>query len=278
MIVDTHAYCLPPRLRDIKAGLPAADHIIAKAIHRHPDGGWVLPMSSPERIRASMRDAGIDRSVLIAFPWASASLCRENNDFILAEAEAAPRLFDAVCSVQPKDPRFLAEARRCLDAGAVGIKINPAWQGYSLDDARLDKLLALVARKGAYLLTHIDQPFRISPTSPGHLVRLAARNPKARIVAAHMGGLAGLYASFGSTAKALKNVWFDTAVSETMEFVSYYCQSGLADRVLFGSDYPFNYCHSQKTVLQRLRKLRLGHKSETAILGGNWLRLRKTRR
>lgn len=272
-VIDTHAYCLPPRLRDPRARLPASEAAVARAIHRHRDGGWVLPLSAPEAIERSMRRCGIDASALIAFPWATPALCAENNDFVLAQARAFPGRFYAVCSVQPAKAGHLAEARRALNAGAVGIKINPEWQGWTLDDGKARRLMGLLADSGAYLLTHVDQPFRESRTSPARLLALARAHPKTRIVAAHMGGLLPFYEKLPWIRPALENVWFDTAVSETLDTVRWAVERGLGRRLLFGTDHPFNAPHDQATVLSRLKKLGLPRAVLANVLGGNYRRL-----
>lgn len=272
-IIDSHAYCLPPRLRDTKARLPASESAVTKAIHRHKDGAWVLPLSAPAIIARSMSRCGIDASALIAFPWATPALCVENNDFVLETARAAPKRFYAVCSVQPAGAGHLAEARRALDAGAVGIKINPEWQGWTLDDGKARRLMGLIADAGAYLLTHIDQPFRRSNASPAALLSLARAHPDTRIVAAHMGGLLPFYEKLPWIRPVLKNVWFDTAVSETLDTVRWAVERGLGRRLLFGTDHPFNAPHDQATVLTRLKRLGLPKGVLADILGDNYGRL-----
>ena len=271
MIIDSHVYCLPPRLRDPLVRLPASEAAVRTAIHRHPDGPRVLPFSSPESIGRSMKAGGIYRSVFVSFPWYEPRLCAENNDFVLSQARDLG--FWAVCSVQPARLGWKEEARRCLSAGAVGIKVNPAWQGGALDDPSVLRLAGLVEQENAFLLAHTDQPTRDSSASPARLLELARRRPRTRIVAAHMGGLLGLYADLPWIKPLLKNLWFDTAVSETMRMVGWYVQAGLAGRLLFGTDYPFNACHSQSKVLARLRGLGLGKASEASVLGGNFLKL-----
>lgn len=272
-VVDSHVYCLPPRLRDPGVHLPASEAAVAKAIHEHHDGGWVLPLSAPEAILKSMEESLIDASVLVSFPWAESSHCRENNDFILEQRAKRAERFMAVCSVQPLRAGALEEAERCLKAGAIGIKINGGWQGYELKDDVVGALARLIREKGAFILCHIDQPFRNSPTSPAHLLELARKNPGTRFVAAHMGGLLGLYGELPDIKPALSNVWFDTAVSDTVEMVRYYVSAGLEDKILFGTDHPFNHCHSQKLVRDRLEALGLGAAAQDKIFSGNLKRL-----
>lgn len=50
---------------------------------------------------------------------------RAANDAVLAEVARSGGRLHALCRVQPRAPGALEEARRCMDAGAVGIKLHP---------------------------------------------------------------------------------------------------------------------------------------------------------
>jgi uncharacterized protein len=271
-MIDAHVYCLPPRLRQADVLLPASERSIQEAIHRHPEGPYALALSAPEAILASMDQAGIHRSVLVAFPWADPELCRENNDFILETASGVER-FLPICSVQPDCPEALNEASRVLHAGAVGIKVNPVWQKYDLDDPRMNELAITIQSTQAFLMLHVDQPYKTSPASPARLYALARKHPGLRILAAHLGGLLGLSTLHPPVARTLANVWYDTAVSSTLEMVRWYCQAGLADKMVLGTDFPFNHSHSQKQVVDDLGRLNLKADVLTKVFQGNFCRL-----
>lgn len=273
-MLDAHVYSLPARLRDPAVDLPPGDEAVVRAIHRHPEGPYALSLSAPEAIRESMDRCGIRRSVLVSFPWDSPGLCRENNDHVLGQAAADPR-FLAVCSARPGLPGWEEEVRRTLAAGAAGIKINPVWQHLELDGPEVLELAALAEEAGTFLMVHVDHAYRRSPASPARLFALAERRPGLRILAAHLGGLLGLHALHPPVARTLANVWFDTAVSSTLEMVGFCHRAGLAERLVFGSDFPFNHCHDQITVLEGLRRLGLPPVDLEALLEGNFLRLAK---
>lgn len=271
-MIDAHVYCLPPRLRQADVRLPASERSIQEAIHRHPEGPYALALSAPEAILASMDHSGIQCSVLVAFPWADPELCRENNDYILGTAAGNER-FLAICSVQPTSPAALQEMSRVVHAGAVGIKVNPVWQKFALDDPRMDELALAVQSTQAFLMLHVDQPYKTSPASSARLYALARKHPGLRILAAHLGGLLGLSALHPPVARTLANVWYDTAVSSTLEMVRWYCQAGLADKVILGTDFPFNHSHSQKQVVDVIRGLGLDRDHWWSLSGANFSRL-----
>lgn len=267
-ITDSHVYCLPPRLREASSNFSTENLQVARAIHGHPDASWVLPLSSPSEITRSMASSGISRSILVSFPWATQDLCSENNEFIMQACKADPE-FLGICSVQPLDNGWRKEADRCAADGAVGIKVNGAWQGFELDCAAMDSVALWAGRNNKFIMTHVDQAFRKSPTSAAHLLALAERHPNTRFLAAHLGGLLGLYAPLSNMASRLQNIWFDTAVSATLYMVRMYIEAGLEKKVVFGSDFPFNHSHSQAQVLSGIRALGLASDMERAILSEN---------
>src|SRR5215210_6204128 len=59
------------------------------------------------------------------------------NTRMLELVEAHPERLKALCRLDPADGPA-EEARRCLDAGAVGFKRHPRGEGFGLTDARLD--------------------------------------------------------------------------------------------------------------------------------------------
>jgi len=269
-MIDAHVYCLPPRLRQPGVCLPDGDWAIQKAIHHHPEGPYALALAAPDAIIESMDRTGIMRSALVAFPWADPELCRENNDYILEVATGNER-FMAICAVQPANFESRQEADRVLKSGAVGIKVNPVWQKFSLEDPGVNELATTIQSHQAFMMLHVDHPFKSSPASPASLYALAEKNPGLRILAAHLGGLLGLSAVHPPVAKTLTNVWYDTAVSSTLEMVLWYCQAGQGDKVVLGTDFPFNHSHSQQQVVEGIRALGLGDDVLKGLFETNFL-------
>lgn len=264
MVIDAHVYSLPPRLQQVDCSFPAEEHGAPRAIHHSSPvsvAKRALRLSSAEEILASMSVAGVDVSVLTALPWNSPSLCVENNEYILDRAANDRLHFLPVCAVQPKNISWLRDVQECVDRGAIGLKINPEWQGFSLEDPEVIQLCSFCAEAKIFLEIHIDHAFKKSSTSAAALCSLLKSCPATKILATHLGGLLGLYFLHPPIAALLRNVWFDTAVSSTLQFVDFYLQVGLGQKVVFGSDFPFNHSHSQRQVLEGLRAR--GYDNET---------------
>ena len=271
-MIDVHVYSFPTELRNANAKLPDAEKNIVQAIYEHPEGPYALSLSSPPAIKESMKRAGITQSVLVSMPWATPELCKLNNDHVL-EQTSKENCFFAFCSVQPSQKGWEAEAERVLEQGALGIKINPEWQGVALNSPELDALADFLVKKNALLMTHIDQAYKKSTASPADLYTLAARHPNLKIVAAHMGGLLGLYSTYPPIAQGIQNVWFDTAVSATLPMIKWYVEAGLGHKIILGTDFLFNHSHSQEQVIQGINQLNLDASTFEAIYKNNLFEL-----
>jgi len=249
--------------------LPGSEQKVRLAIHDHPEGAKALSLSSPEAILSSMDRCEFDSVLLVAFPWNDPKLCTETNDFLL-NLVAQEKRFHCLCAVQPASKNFTDEADRCLRAGALGLKINPIWQGVELDGPEVDELAVFAGEAGVPVMTHVDQSYKKSIASAAALLEIAKRHPETKFLAAHLGGLLGLYAQHPPIRNAISNIWFDTAVSSTMQMVGFYVQSGLEDKILFGTDFPFNHCHDQNEPLAAFNKIGLSKEIADKILYRNY--------
>ncbi|MDQ5988527.1 MAG: hypothetical protein CSYNP_04287 [Syntrophus sp. SKADARSKE-3] len=215
-----------------------------------------------------MKKSGIERSVLVSIPWVSRDLCSENNTYILTVAKNH-ECFRAICSIQPRCRGWQDEADQCLSEGAVGLKVNPAWQGFDLDGDEMDGLAEYVRGKNRVLMVHVDHPYKKSRASAYQLLNFVGKHPHTRILATHMGGLLGLYSNLTGISDLVKNLWFDTAVSSTLQFVRFYVETGMKEKLVFGTDFPFNHSHSQEQVVRDLQSLNLGSATEQAVFHDN---------
>src|SRR3954468_12565861 len=77
---------------------------------------------TPEELIEGLEQAGARG---VAFAMHEPDGYREANDAVLAAAHASGGRFVAFCRLDPRAEDAAAEARRALDAGAVGIKLHP---------------------------------------------------------------------------------------------------------------------------------------------------------
>jgi uncharacterized protein len=157
---------------------------------------------------------------------------RAPNDRTLAYAERSNgRIIPFVRLDLAEDP--IAEAERCLDRGARGIKLHPRAQRFLLNDERLEPIFALAAERRVPILIHGGRGL---PPIAGHLHRLVEAHPEAQLIIAHAGiaDLAALAGCFSGKA----GVFFDTSVWSPIDLLDFHHQVP-PEQVLYASDYPY---------------------------------------
>jgi predicted TIM-barrel fold metal-dependent hydrolase len=160
------------------------------------------------------------------------------------------------------------EARRCLDAGARGIKLHPRAQRFEINDERLRPIFALSAERRVPILIHGGRGLPpIADELAGHLDAA----PGAQLIVAHAGiaDLAGLAGRFAGR----EGVFFDTSVWSAVDLLDLF-RLVSPEQVLFASDYP--YGQEPASLLIALRTARisgLDDRQIRAMLAGNADRL-----
>jgi predicted TIM-barrel fold metal-dependent hydrolase len=188
---------------------------------------------------------------------------RAGNDRTLAYAERSQgRMIPFVRLALDEEP--IAEAERCLDRGARGIKLHPRAQKFLLDDDRLAPVFAIAAERRVPILIHGGRGL---PPIADHLHRLVDRYPDAQLIIAHAGiadlsGLAGRFAG-------RPGVFFDTSVWSAIDLLGFF-HLVPPEQILYASDYP--YGSQPNSLLISLRTARAAGLSEAQIvemLAGN---------
>ena len=157
---------------------------------------------------------------------------RGANDRTLASAaRSGGRLIPFVRLDLSEEP--IAEAVRCLDRGARGIKLHPRAQRFMLNDERLAPVFELAAERKVPILIHGGRGL---PPIADHLRRLVDRYEDAQLIIAHAGiaDLANLAGCFAGRA----GVFFDTSVWSPIDLLDFFRQVP-PEQVLYASDYPY---------------------------------------
>ncbi|HEV7639866.1 MAG TPA: amidohydrolase family protein [Gaiellaceae bacterium] len=185
------------------------------------------------------------------------------NDRTLAFAErSGGRLIPFVRLDLDESP--IEEARRCLDAGARGIKLHPRAQKFTAADERLGPVFEIAAERRVPILIHGGRG--LPPIAEG-LRMLVDRYPEASLIIAHAG-----IADMGALADCMagrKGVFFDTSTWSPIDLLDFHRQIP-PEQVLYASDYP--YGQQPSSLLIALKTARLAGYSEDqlrAMLAGN---------
>jgi predicted TIM-barrel fold metal-dependent hydrolase len=200
------------------------------------------------------------------FPLTEPDGYRAANDAVLAASadESGARLV-AFCRVAPDDDAA-GETRRCVAAGAAGIKLHPASDEFELDDDRLSEVFGLAHELRLPVVVHagpeIDAFGDVLPA-------VAGRYPGARFVLAH----AGLTDLAWLSGHPVANLFFDTSWWSPTDLVTLFGTIP-PGQVLYGSDVPYSTpMWGAHAAMRCARYLGLDDTQTTSVLGGQTRRL-----
>jgi predicted TIM-barrel fold metal-dependent hydrolase len=178
------------------------------------------------------------------------------NDRTLAFAErSGGRLIPFVRLDLDESP--IEEARRCLDAGARGIKLHPRAQKFTATDERLAPVFEIAAERRVPILIHGGRG--LPPIADG-LRRLVDRYPEATLIIAHA-GIADL-AALASCMAGRKGVLFDTSTWSPIDLLDFY-RLIPPEQVVYASDYP--YGQQPNSLLSALKTTRFAGYSDDQV-------------
>ena len=272
MIIDFHTHIFPPWLRERRDEYIKADPCFS-LLYSQPEAR----IATAEELLASMDEAGIGLSVVLNIGWVGQELCVKTNDYILDSVSRYPTRLVGFCAIQPRaGDAAVAELERCAKAGAKGIgELRSDVQGFDLtDEATMKPLVDAALQHDLIFLTHSSEPVGHEypgkgSITPDILYSFIMTFPNLKLVCAHWGGGLPFYALMPEVAKALTNVFFDTAATvflykpEIFEQMSHIIGS---DRILFGTDYPLMH---QNRVIAQIQSSRLPEEDKARILGAN---------
>ena len=155
------------------------------------------------------------------------------NDRILAEAAASDGVLVPFCRLDPHADDPAAEAERCLDAGARGIKLHPRAEQFRLSEPETEPIFAVAHERGVPVLVHAGRGI---PALGSDALSLAGRYPGARIILAHAAvcDLAWIWRH----AADHPNLFFDTAWWNAHDMLTLFSLVP-PGQILWGSDAPY---------------------------------------
>ena len=166
------------------------------------------------------------------------------NDHVLAQAAESDGRLVAFCRVDPRaDP--IREIRRCLAAGARGIKLHPRAELFDLDEPAVRDIVALAAEERLPILVHAGRGI---PALGVHVLEFAREFPDARFILAHcaVSDLAWIWQRIHE----YPNVFFDTAWFSAADQLAVYSHIP-PGQILYATDIPFGT--PQLSVVTSLR-------------------------
>ncbi len=271
MIIDFHTHIFPPWVKEQREEYIKRDPCFS-LLYSEPKA----KLATAEELIASMDEAEVDLSVALNIGWVSHELCVETNDYILQSVARYPKRLIGFCGIQPTaGDAALIELERCAKAGARGIgEMRSDMQGFDMADDTMKSVVDVALRHDLIFLTHSSEPvghqyIGKGSITPDILYSFILSFPNLNIVCAHWGGGLPFYALMPEVAKALTNVFFDTAASIFLYRPQIFTRvSDIigSNKILFGTDYPLI---SQSAIISQIRYSELPEKDKNDILERN---------
>jgi hypothetical protein len=158
----------------------------------------------------------------------------------------------------------IAEAERCLAAGARGIKLHPRAQAFDFGEAALNPVFQLAAERRVPILIHAGRGL---PAIADDLRNLVEHHTDAQLILAH-----GAIADLEHIARTLNdhpNVLYDTSVWSSTDLRTLLA-SASPEQVLFASDLPYGMPGTSQLALSLvLRRAGATEAQTRAMFWGN---------
>jgi predicted TIM-barrel fold metal-dependent hydrolase len=244
-----------------EAGRPALFDAHTHFGHNDPDGF----RQTPEELLAALESVSARGLV---FPMHEPDGYTAANDAALEVAAASGGTLHALCRVQPRDAGALEEARRCMDRGAVGIKLHPRAEAFGMDEPVVRDLMTLAHERHAIVLMHAGRGIEALGTNT---IRYSEEFRDAQLILAHcaISDLAWLVREL----PAHPNVYIDTSWWHPSDILAVFCLVA-PGQVLWASDSP--YGQPLPGALNSLRcalEAGLTHEQIAGVFGGQIERL-----
>jgi uncharacterized protein len=184
---------------------------------------------SPEELVAALRS--VDARGVV-FPMHEPDGYPPANDQVIAAAARSEGALVPFCRVDPR-AKPIPEIERCLAAGALGVKLHPRAEGFTLDEPAVADILALAHERRLPVLVHAGRGI---PALGRHAVDLCERFPEARLILAHAGicDLAWIWRA----AADRPNLLFDTSWWAATDLLALFSLVP-PGQIVFGSDAPY---------------------------------------
>jgi predicted TIM-barrel fold metal-dependent hydrolase len=203
----------------------------------------------------------------VVFPMHEPAGYPPANDRVMEAAAASDGKLFAYCRVDPRADA-VAEARRCLDAGAAGIKLHPRAERFTLSEPAVRELVALAHERRVPVLIHAGRGI---PALGRDTVRLSGEFPDARLILAHaaISDLAWLWRVLPDH----PNLLIDTAWWDPADMMALFTLVPPGN-ILWASDSPYGLPMTSAVMHLRLAlQAGLGADAIHSIAGGQMQRL-----
>jgi predicted TIM-barrel fold metal-dependent hydrolase len=176
-------------------------------------------------------------------------------------------------TLHPHQQDYKREILRLKENGIRGIKLQPAVQGFTVDNVELTyPLYEELFKNGMTVMFHVGGnpiPYTKQHSTPKMMLRVAEDFPELTIIAAHLGGL-NMWDEVTETLAGRENVYMETSMTYANilpTVAEKIIRKHGPRKIFFGTDYPFA---SIKKCIESARELSfLTQREHVGLMGEN---------
>jgi hypothetical protein len=231
VIIDVHTHCLQP------------DHFSEASKQASERAGYPpFAQVEPETYLEHMEP--VDKAIVFGVRGVSTGN-RSPNDYTAEWVKIAPEKLIGFMAIDPTEEGFLEEIDRGVELGLRGIKIYPMLGRYDPTDYKVTPMFERAQRLGLPIMTHVGaQPEPRAPLKYSHPLLyddLAISFPDLKIIIAHMGhpwqrDCALVLRKHPNVFADVSGVWVRSY--QGWQALVGMIEWGVADKLMFGSDFP----------------------------------------
>jgi uncharacterized protein len=224
-------------------------------------GGSIDSLKSTPEIHMDAMSK-IDRAVVLAFKSLFFGI-NVPNEFVAEYVNRDPKKFIGFCSVDPNHPDAVSELKKCIqDLHMKGLKLSPVYQNFDPNSDKAYKVFEAAQELSIPVIIHQATTFlRRAPLKfayPSLIDSVATTFKDLKIILAHLGHPWEDEAIV--VIRKHPNVYADISALTPRPFRLYQkliscIEYGVADKLLFGSDFPFTKPHQAIKDLLNLNKI-----------------------
>lgn len=241
-LFDAHTHVFPAQVIEDRTRIAENDQ--GFALLYGPPSSRMVDSSG---LRDYLSREGISRAVAVGFPFQDPGLLTLSNDCLLELAKTDSRIVPLVMVNLWDEKSGISELERYIGEGACGLgEVAFYGTGFSRTEReRLDRLVAPLEETGLTLMMHMNEQIGHSYSGKSlidfaEVVAFVDAHPRLRIILSHLGGGLCFYEFMPEIKKSFANVRYDLAAIPFLyqKDVYRFVGSFLAEKVMFGSDYP----------------------------------------
>lgn len=241
MIIDFHTHCFPDKL---------AHHAIS-ALETSSGGLLSNTDGTVCGLKNAMYRQSISKSVVLSI----ATNARQQTNVNNFAAEINSDNIIAFGSVHPDAENALDELERIKALGLRGVKFHPEFQGFFVDDEKMNPIYKKISELGLITVFHAgaDLGFKAPVRCTPQRMARAMKYLECPVVAAHWGGIY----CYEDTLKYLcgTEIYLDTSFGYRVvpkPYAEEIIKKHSTDKILFGSDTPWSTPENELRLLNTL--------------------------